>query len=56
MEKHKNGFQEQEAPQKNTDKAFVKVGEDGKPKLPEGESETTHATQTPPTDNKEKER
>jgi len=27
-------FPEQEAPQKNTDKAFVQVGEDGSPVIP----------------------
>lgn len=29
-----NKFPEQEAPLKNTDNAFVKVGEDGNPKMP----------------------
>jgi hypothetical protein len=29
-----NKFQEQEAPAKNTDNAFVQVGEDGSPVIP----------------------
>ena len=29
-----NKFQEQSAPEKNTDKAYVQVGEDGKPVMP----------------------
>lgn len=34
-DKNKNNLVEQEAPQKNTDDAFVKVGEDGRPQVPE---------------------
>lgn len=34
MERNENRFEEQEAPLKNTDNAFVKVGEDGKPEMP----------------------
>lgn len=30
-----NKFPEQEAPAKNTDDAYIKVGEDGNPKVPE---------------------
>jgi hypothetical protein len=30
-----NTFPEQQAPEKNTDKAFVEVGPDGSPKIPE---------------------
>jgi hypothetical protein len=38
-QEHKNTeLQEQEAPLKNTDNAFVKVGEDGKPHMPEDDS------------------
>lgn len=32
-------FPEQDAPHKNTDDAFVKVGEDGSPVVPEEESQ-----------------
>lgn len=32
-------FPEQNAPEKNTDKAFVKVGEDGSPVIPNSEEE-----------------
>jgi hypothetical protein len=39
MEKNNDRFQEQEAPRKNTDNAFVKVGEDGKPEMPAAENE-----------------
>jgi len=31
---NENKFPEQEAPEKNTDKAFVQVGEDGSPVIP----------------------
>lgn len=34
MDKKENRFVEQDAPAKNTDNAFVKVGEDGKPEMP----------------------
>jgi hypothetical protein len=47
MEKNNNQFQEQEAPQKNTDNAFVQVGEDGKPQMPENEKPSTASTQQP---------
>lgn len=36
MERNTERFPEQEAPRKNTDKAFVQVGEDGKPSIPDG--------------------
>ena len=39
MEKESTRFVEQDAPTKNTDKAFVKVGEDGKPQLPHNDEE-----------------
>lgn len=55
METGKNRFEEQDAPQKNTDKAFVKVGEDGKPQMPEHEKDSIKATQTPPVEEDEKE-
>jgi len=35
MDKNSTGLREQEAPEKNTDNAFVKVGEDGSPQIPE---------------------
>jgi hypothetical protein len=40
-----NKFPEQEAPTKNTDKAFVQVGEDGSPVIPptDKKSETENA-------------
>ncbi len=38
MDKKNHELQEQEAPLKNTDNAFVKVGDDGKPVMPEEES------------------
>ena len=47
MEKNNNQFQEQDAPQKNTDNAFVQVGEDGKPQVPEKETTSTASTQQP---------
>lgn len=47
MEKNNNQFQEQEAPQKNTDNAFVQVGEDGKPQMPEKETASAASTQQP---------
>lgn len=34
MDKKKTPFREQEAPEKNTDKAFVKVNRDGSPEMP----------------------
>ena len=34
MDNNKNQLQEQEAPAKNHDNAFVKVGEDGAPVIP----------------------
>lgn len=35
MDKKDNELQEQHAPLKNTDKAFVKVGHEGEPVIPE---------------------
>ena len=43
-------FEEQEAPEKNTDHAFVKVGEDGKPEMP---GNTDQKTSTEKTEKKE---
>ena len=34
MQQHDEKFPEQNAPEKNTDKAFVRVGEDGEPVIP----------------------
>lgn len=34
METKDNRFPEQEAPEKNTDQAFVQVGKDGQPVMP----------------------
>jgi hypothetical protein len=39
MEKNKENLQEQEAPLKNTDNAYVKVGKDGAPEFPDKEKE-----------------
>jgi hypothetical protein len=39
MEKEKENLQEQEAPLKNTDNAYVKVGKDGAPEFPDKEKE-----------------
>jgi len=36
-----NKFPEQEAPEKNTDNAFVQVGEDGSPVIPENNEKKT---------------
>jgi hypothetical protein len=36
-------FPEQEAPEKNTDEAYVKVGEDGQPVMPEDNNTKTGA-------------
>jgi hypothetical protein len=36
-------LQEQDAPLKNTDNAYVKVGEDGKPHMPEEDSSLKEA-------------
>lgn len=38
MDKDQNKFKEQEAPEKNTDNAFVQVGKDGSPAIPKTES------------------
>lgn len=37
MDKKDNELREQEAPHKNTDHAFVRVGEDGHPVVPDTE-------------------
>lgn len=39
MQQENNSFKEQEAPQKNTDNAFVQVGEDGSPVMPSVDKE-----------------
>ena len=36
-----NKFPEQQAPEKNTDNAFVQVGKDGEPVVPPGEGKKT---------------
>jgi hypothetical protein len=36
-----NKFPEQEAPEKNTDNAFVRVGEDGSPVIPSTQDKKT---------------
>jgi len=41
MEKEHEKFDPQEAPEKNTDSAFVKVGADGKPQMPDAEKTGT---------------
>lgn len=46
MNNDKQKFDTQEAPEKNTDAAFVQVGTDGKPQLPEEPSQNN--TDTPP--------
>jgi hypothetical protein len=38
-EENMDRFTEQEAPEKNTDHAFVKVGRDGQPEIPGHENE-----------------
>jgi hypothetical protein len=39
MDKNERNLTEQEAPEKNTDHAFVKVGDDGKPVMPDDKKE-----------------
>lgn len=39
MNKENEKFTEQEAPEKNTDAAFVQVGADGKPVMPDTDKE-----------------
>jgi hypothetical protein len=38
---NENKFPEQEAPEKNTDNAFVRVGEDGSPVMPSTKDDKT---------------
>ena len=38
MNNDKQKFEQQDAPDKNTDAAFVQVGKDGKPVMPEKEA------------------
>lgn len=38
MDQKNTDLREQDAPQKNTDQAFVQVGQDGSPVVPENES------------------
>ena len=42
MERNDERFPQQEAPLKNTDQAFVRVGDDGQPQMPK-ESEKTES-------------
>ena len=39
--KDENKFPEQEAPEKNTDNAFIKVGKDGEPVVPSDKGKDT---------------
>lgn len=49
MEKEETKFTEQTAPEKNTDGAFVQVGKDGQPVIPETEkSEEAKSNQPEP--------
>ncbi len=51
---NENKFPEQEAPQKNTDNAFVQVGEDGSPVIPPTKDKKTHNEEdTPATSDKQ---
>jgi hypothetical protein len=45
--KRENQFQEQEAPLKNTDKAFVQVSKDGSPHMPTGNEEKREENMKP---------
>lgn len=46
MEKEETKFNEQQAPEKNTDNAFVQVGKDGQPVIPDHEKHSeTKSTQ-----------
>ena len=51
MDENKNRLQEQQAPEKNTDKAFVRVNHDGSPAIPETakqeEKEKTRTSEKP---------
>ena len=42
MEKNEKALQEQQAPLKNTDKAFVQVGKDGEPVIPQNAENKNH--------------
>ena len=45
-----NKFPEQQAPEKNTDKAFVQVGKDGEPVMPsENDESSVEKKEEPPT-------
>jgi hypothetical protein len=43
MNKENQKLNEQEAPEKNTDSAFVQVGADGKPTIPEAQPDENAA-------------
>lgn len=45
MNKKEEKFQPQEAPRKNTDKAFVRVSKDGSPSIPEQDKKTRNEPQ-----------
>lgn len=49
MDEKDNLLQEQSAPLKNTDHAFVKVGQDGEPIIPNQEEESSSKTDDEPT-------
>lgn len=51
MERNNERFPEQDAPRKNTDNAFVQVGEDGKPAIPDNRDKEAQTTE-----NKEQEK
>lgn len=45
MEKQENKLQEQQAPLKNSDRAFVQVGHNGEPVIPREEPKKDDATE-----------
>ena len=49
MDKQQETFPQQQAPEKNTDKAYVRVSQDGSPSFPDAGKEK----QDPPSDKKE---
>ncbi len=48
MKNSSEKLKEQDAPEKNSDKAFVQVGSDGKPEFPEGDPQTQKTANEPP--------
>ena len=47
MNKKEERFQPQEAPRKNTDKAFVRGNKDGSPSIPEADKKTKNEPAQP---------